>query len=526
MPSSSADRVRAYRARCKAEGREDTTQRRKAELRRESARRRPPSRPSRPFVGCDGEGAGTDASGRQNYVLFRMGDRELFEGGRRLTTTELLDFICEHPAKQILVGFAFGYDVTMILRDLPPKQQARLFAPKEFGPGKSRYVWYRDFNIEYLPKNYLRICRVQVERYDDPETGERKERRKIVKGSTRAIYETFGFFQQSFIKAVDNFGVAHPDELKQLKASKERRGDDAWAIGQVERDYCALECRLLAELMERLRDYCSAAGITPNVWSGAGKLAKALHKKHGTITAKEVAEFVPSEVLDFANMAYYGGRFEITRTGLIEQPVYEYDIRSAYPDAMRRLPCLRHGTWERATPGQLRAHDGLYVAAVTFSRQSQGDGIGDLGALPVRVKEGHLHWPSRGGGVYWSPEIESAERLGFQVKHKGGWLYRKACNCEPFDWVEPLYDYRRSIGSKGPGYPIKLGINSLYGLLAQRKGNGQFTNMIWAGLTTAFTRAKLNDAIELAPGQVVMLATDAVYCLHPLALDVGERLGQ
>jgi hypothetical protein len=99
------------------------------------------------------------------------------------------------------------------------------------------------------------------------------------------------------------------------------------------------------------------------------------------------------------------------------------------------------------------------------------------------------------------------------------------CNCQAFDWVEPLYDYRQSIGSQGPGYPIKLGINSLYGKLAQRKGNGIYHNMIWAGLITAGTRAKLMSAIALAPEAIIMVATDAVYSLQPLDLPVGKRLG-
>lgn len=73
---------------------------------------------SKPFTGCDGEGCGKDELGRQLYMLFRMGERELFTG-HHLRTEELLNFICDHPANEILVGFAFGYDVTMILRDLP-----------------------------------------------------------------------------------------------------------------------------------------------------------------------------------------------------------------------------------------------------------------------------------------------------------------------------------------------------------------------------------------------------------------------
>src|SRR6185436_13148937 len=87
-------------------------------------------RSAKPFTGCDGEGAGTDELGRQLYLLFRMGDRELFTGSH-LSTEELLDFICDHPADEILVGFAFGYDVTMMLRDLDRERLNRLFEPKD-----------------------------------------------------------------------------------------------------------------------------------------------------------------------------------------------------------------------------------------------------------------------------------------------------------------------------------------------------------------------------------------------------------
>ncbi len=116
--------------------------------------------------------------------------------------------------------------------------------------------------------------------------------------------------------------------------------------------------------------------------------------------------------------------------------------------------------------------------------------------------------------------------MGWNVRVKSGWKYVRCCGCRPFEWVEPLYDYRRSIGSSGPGYPIKLGINSLYGKLAQRKGNGTFNNMVWAGLITSRTRASLNDAITLSPGSIIMVATDAVYSFDKLALPLGDDLGQ
>lgn len=525
MPLTSAQKTAAYRARQREAGLPDVTRKNRKNERKKWKASRPTSPRFRPFTGCDGEGAKTDALGRQLYLLFRMGDRELHTG-ERLSTYELLDFICDHPPGEILVGFAFGYDVTMILRDLPEAQQRRLFEPKTFGEGHSPYVWYRDFDIDYLPKNYLKVRRVKIERQEDG-----SEKRIGIKGSSRTIFETFGFFQKSFLKVITEFEVGTSDERELIRVNKERRGDFV-EMGDEERVYCALECRMLAELMEKLRQYCEEGGIRPRSWSGAGKLAAALLSLHETVKGATVRECTPPEVDALANMAYYGGRFEITRTGAIQAPLYEYDIRSAYPAAMPYLPCLVCGDWRRASSKTLSRYKGIYLAGVSFrAPPSSRDNYGQLGGLPVRSKDGHLYWPLAGAGVYWSHEIESAKRLGFKISYREGWTYETSCSCTPFNWVEPLFDYRRSIGSSGPGYPIKLGINSLYGKLAQRKGNGAFNNMVWAGLITAMTRAKLNDAIACSverygPGRIVMIATDALYSLDPLPeLEQGDWLG-
>lgn len=511
MPLSSAEKVRAYRARQKAKGEPDSSQRDKARQKqfREFDNQKP-------FTGCDGEGAGTDEHGRQLYLLFRMGERELFTGDH-LSTEELLDFICDHPQGEILVGFSFGYDVTMILRDMPPKQQKRLFEPKDMGSGKSRYTWYKQFDVEYLSKQYFRVRRMT---WKDDGQGNRK---RVPASDARTIFETFGFFQKSFVKVIHEFDIGTPDGRALIVANKERRSEFT-EMAMEEREYCKLECEYLAELMERLREYCHAAAIRPKTWNGAGKLASALHRRENTIRADSlVLTSLPPDLIAYANMAYYGGRFEISRTGMINEKVYEYDIRSAYPDAMRFLPCLEHGRWHQAKGSELASSD-LHVAGVNFNHADHGAGF--MCGLPVRSPEGHLYWPLQGSGVYWSHEIRSAQKLGAKITYKAGWIYEKQCDCHPFDWVEPLFDYRRSIGSKGPGYPIKLAINSLYGKLAQRKGAGAYANMIWAGLITALTRAKINSAIAANPGRIIMAATDAVYSLDPLELDEGEGLGQ
>jgi hypothetical protein len=481
-------------------------------------------------------------------MLLRAGDRELYTG-EPLTTWECLDFLCDCPPTReaILEGFSFGYDVTMILRDLPSVRRAHLLSDKEQGDGKSRYTyWAGDkarsdgFGIEYLKNNYFRVCRTRLHRVTIG--GEIKVYPRAIKGTSRTIYESFGFFQASFLKTLKAWNVGTPDVRAEIEANKAERGEVA--IGRRQRDYCAMECDLLAELMEQFREVCHdpAVNIRPRTWNGAGKLSAALHKSHGTITAETLAELLAPEIqvglFDMANAAYYGGRFEVTRVGAIRGPIFEDDIHSAYPAAMERLPCLEHGTWRKASARQLSHLDPAchtFMAPLRFSHSAKHaphpggstGGRSNVCGFPVRQKDGRLFWPMQGGGVYWSCEIAAAKKLGAQVGYAGpGWLYEQRCECRPFNWVCPLYEARRALGADLRGHPIKLAINGLYGKLAQRIGHPKYANLIWAGLITALTRAQLMDAAARDPEAVIMFATDALFTTRSIPADLGDGLGQ
>jgi DNA polymerase type B, organellar and viral len=468
----------------------------------------------RPFVGVDGEGGGVDVHGRQHYLLLQAGERRLFNDNRPLTTSQCLAFIVSLPSNPIHVGFSIGYDITQILRDLPPKDLDRLFADR--GERNFKWTFYGNFAIDYLPRNYLRVGLV------DPRTN------RFIPGSSRTIYETFGFFQQSFLRSLHQFEVGTLEEREFIEHYKNARAD----FGELRPEhlaYCRSECLLLAKLMERFRAVCYAANIRPATWNGAGKLATALLRHYKT--PRHIERDMPPDVIEAANAAYYGGRFEITATGSIVGPIYEYDIRSAYPNAMRSLPCLIHASWrhrttERPPPGSDA------ICSVRFDHPSPKGRAGLAGprlcGLPIRGRDGRLFWPRRGQGTYWLCEIEAAELLGCRVTFTSSHTCEPGCTCgPPFAWVQGLYDYRRSIGSKGAGYPIKLAINSLYGQTARRiGGRGPYSCYVHAGLITARTRAMLAAAASQCPDAVLMLATDGLYSTVPLALPEGGGLGQ
>ena len=206
---------------------------------------------------------------------------------------------------------------------------------------------------------------------------------------------------------------------------------------------------------------------------------------------------------------------------LIPGPVYEYDLRSAYPAAMLDLPCPLHTRWEHKPRANRLPEGGLYLAKVSFSHP---DGL--WCGFPFRQKGG-LFWPFQGTGWYWSPEIEAAQRhLRADVVVHDLWVARCECDCQPFDWVRDVYEERRRLGSDTRGYPLKIGLASLYGKMAQRCGRGPYHDAVSAGLITAITRARLIEAVGQDPEAVVMLATDAVFSTRRLSLDIGEGLGQ
>lgn len=515
-----------------------------------AADRRPRVKPDRPFVGIDGEGAGTDETGRQLFMLLRAGADELFTG-KPLSTRACFDFLTSLPKGPIYVGFSIGYDITMMLRDLPHERVKWLL--NERGIGRTSWTFFDGFAISWLPKNYIMIGRTYRSR--DPD-GRMKER--VMKGSVRTIYEVFGFFQKSFLKVLHEFDVGSLAHRETIERNKVARGhfagegltDDVFCpfITAEERDYCALECGYLAELMEQFRQLCYGAGIRPRTWNGAGKLSAALHRDHDTITAARVAEVMPTHcecpaciggtLPAMASRAYYGGRFETTRHGPVQAPdhgvygpnrcyLYEYDIRSAYPAEMVKLPCLEHGRWMSATPRELARlpDDALFIAPVVFKHAFAGRA--NLCGLPVRQKDGRIMWPVEGNGVYWSTELRAAALLGCRVRYSGpGWVFVRGCDCRPFDWLERLYRYRQSLGGSLKGYPIKLGINGTYGKLVQRVGAPKWANLIWGGLITAGTRGQLMRAAAYDPEAIVMMATDGLFSRAPLPLDIGSDLGQ
>jgi hypothetical protein len=432
----------------------------------------------------------------------RCGDAQIAPK-RPLGTVELLEFFCTQPRNTTPVGYHFNYDAACIVKDLPVERLTKLYyrdLRKRVVNGREFYwpVQWRGYELDLIPKKYFAVRR----------RGEK---------AWFTVSDVIGFFQASFIKAIENWGVGTPDELRLIAEGKARRGD--MAMDENDELYNYIECKLLAEMMERFRKVCQDVAIVPRKWQGAGYLASSMLESWHVPKTKDLD--IPQEVWDAGLAAYYGGRFEATRFGEMG-PCYEADINSAYPDALRHMPCLLHSEFR-----YVREIQGMDEPALLRIRWAQGIRRNIIGPFPIRTDH-KLVYPTSGEGWYWSVEVGEAERLGYTVEILEGYECVRQCDCQPFAGVGAVYDQRIGLGKDTRGYPLKLGPNSLYGKTAQRNPPGPWTNYLWAGLVTAITRAKLLRATCISHGGtcVYAFATDAVYSAHPLALDRGPGLGQ
>lgn len=468
-----------------------------------------------PFIAWDGEGA--TLRRRHRYILLASSAGDVAVAPQGQGTDAWLRCLWRGLVARpdaIHVGFAFSYDVNMILHQLPRPVAAELW--------DRGVVRWQGWRLRYRPHKEFAVHRLE--------------------GATWAggtVWDVFGFFQASFVSALESYGVATPGQLGIIKRMKaERSRFHPRQLPRI-RHYCELELRLLVQLMDRVRQYAQDAGLTLRRWDGAGAVAADFFRLNNVLDHLGPDPAFrhprwPEEVRDAAQFAYFGGRIETLQVGHHRGPVYQYDIRSAYPDAMRHLPSLHpdRGTWRRAQGWDRTRKFAVYRVRWDFTRGPRA--ALDIFPFPWRAQDGAVYFPPRGEGWVWAPEYHLAlqglaqGQLGGGFTCCDGWVWEDVPGPSPFQFIPELYRLRAEWKRAGNGAEkiLKLGLNSLYGKMAQQLGGTSFRapryhSMEMAGFVTSWVRARITRAAWLAGPGAVMLATDALYATQPVALPEG-----
>ncbi len=513
------------------------------------------------FVGVDGEGITVD--GVHRYVMLSVGDVTLWRGGRDLTHTDVFPFLYEQYQDQTahwqtklgmrprvaFVGFYLGYDFTRWVRSLSASRGTLLFNAamrKRKGSGGNPtpfpvYVGGWDIDILGLRRFKLRphACpsRNDVCWVCGAEPGEQSKAEPWM-----YVCDTGSYFQAPFLTVIhpDNWADDKPctlEEYETIQIGKGNRdatvtGTDTTYYADMQR-YNTLENRVLARAMTILDKGFRSAGVKLNVseYYGPGQAVQRwldIQVKSGRwLSHKQIESVVPGWALEAFRDAYYGGRFEIAIHGHIPTPVTERDIVSAYPDAMRRLPCLcsSYGwSWGDVEPPS----DADIVLLYGRFHGSNSR----LGGLPLRTKQGRILYPHHTAGWYLQSEVEAAHTAGlidsWEVRR---WVaYKQQCDHEPpLTELATLFTLRQSVGKATPyGVALKLLLNSCYGKFAQSIGTPKYANPVYASMITSHTRTLILDAIAKHPDKadaVAMIATDGIYFLSPHPEPTGSKLG-
>lgn len=464
------------------------------------------------IIGLDGEGIGREP---HRYTLLAWSDgtgthTDSIENLGGLSTKDCLDFLLDSiPGDAAAFGYYLQYDWTMMLRDLPDASIYRLFRPalrripESEGAGFT-FVRWKGFRLHYLA-GMMRIM---------------KGKRCLT------VWDVGRFFQAPFCNgekrsALYAWNVGTKAERELIASMKGKRNEFTRSdAGQVA-EYCLLECRKLAELVAELIDAHENAGLPLKTFHGPGSTASAalrlmgIHEKRG---------HCPPAVEYAASCAFFGGRFEQSRLGHVDGPIYGYDIISAYPAQCVNLPCLEHARWERTTNENraLQAEHAVIHYELSSTRSKRG-----WGPLPCRLANGCIVFPKTGSsGWVWAHEYRAAKSWA-QTRFQEAWCLIRDCVCNPFQRVGDWFAERFRVGKNtGIGLTLKLCLNSIYGKLAQAVGMPMFRSQIWAGMITSGCRAQLLGPIAAADNAVLAVATDGIYSHEKLNLNIGNQLGQ
>lgn len=461
----------------------------------------------RAVVAVDGEGETRD-DGSHVYTLLSASDGSSVASDDGLDSETCLRFLLGFAGK-FVVGFAFSYDVNMIVADLPRVKLYELH--------RKRVTYWQGnagrYRLQYTPRKSFSVSEMV--------------NKTAVR--TTVIWDTFGFYQTSFTKALREWRIGTDDEIGFLEGMKSRRSDFANVDGDAIGRYNDLECTLLVRLTEALRDTLIACELRPSRWDGAGAVAGTMLRRHGI--KDHLGGEHPPEVLS----AYFGGRIQVCQLGEIPGPIHNYDVNSAYPAACLALPSL-NGRWRRATayepaPWAIWRCRWRFQEPRSPTSRLPAAWSPILTPFPFRDTEKNVHYPLVGEGWYWSPLVDLArQHWTFDVLE--GWIYEPFTTIKPFDFIRDYYARRREYKRSGDPRHIvvKLGLNSLYGKTAQgvgwRDSVPAYRSYAWAGLITATTQAALLRAALQKPAAVIAFATDGLYSREPLDVPTGSALGE
>jgi hypothetical protein len=486
-------------------------------------------------IAWDGEGIDLFGKGRpQSYVLFGCSAEPdsplvLDDPTAKLSHRDLCEYICDVGSRNpgaIHIGYGFAYDQNMLIQTMPLQWKERLYQGQ----------W-----VKWTYKHYVYKLKIEWRKRFKVTRTRGNERHTVY------IDDVVSFFHSSFVKAYEKIVGKNADPT--VISGKANRGANNWTNLREIQTYWRAEILALAQLGTAFRDVLYGAGFALTDFYGPGALANYLRKREGLVTHEWGGKEgnIPSAVHSACKSAFYGGRFEQFLLGRVQGPIYSLDINSAYPYAFTHIPSLAEGYWEHVSdyrPNAFAVYRIRY-ADPEWINNHHGNPRRSIPAhpLPYRNGDSEISYPSVVSGWYWAPEVSALiDTVPDKLEIYEGWAWVSANELKPWKvLMERMFTERRELKRKGDITELayKLGINSLYGKMAQRVGWNKETKsppashtLCIAGFVTSYCRAMIWRVVRQLPTQtLIAVETDGIYTTaDPATLDlptgIGDWLGQ
>lgn len=430
-----------------------------------------------------------------------------------------LDFLDEHCTSRdyayLIYVWNLTYELTQLFHDLPMEQREAdhvILEPKSAN-GDKVYDW----KIELL-NNKRQILRFT------------KGKNLVVQ-----VYDGRAFYVTSLDKAAKMLGLGEKYEASGIDRSLFTREDLDNLDFQRYAKRDAFITRRIGEYIAMQHDSFKI-GTTIS----APHLAATVFKSH--FLEKDLNP--PSPALEQAGLyAYHGGKNGFYLSGPYDFPtIWDYDITSAYPEAMRQLPDLDHHRWRQLNQYLPKRH-ALYCISGRYNRckwrglQNHDGSWASAGDITELWTTGYELDAMMDNGEFKLTAVRGYEMLGEQ----GGALR---------EYVDRFFAIKSA--TTGPERETaKLLLNSLYGKFFQKQplgsvGTFNLDTRRWivtdptsdfdyeagglyhppiAALITGFVRARIHRLEHKY--DAVMTSTDGFFGFTPPDPDdLGKGLGQ
>lgn len=426
----------------------------------------------------------------KNEKIVLVGDCENYIYKNNINSEEIFEYLLNNK-KKYNFGFRIDLDVNFWVKDLEIDKIKCIFDSKE--------VKFKEYTIKYYRNKF----------FDLKKGGERI-----------TIYDAYGFFNCSFLNAIDKIKInLSSEEKKILDEGKKLRAKN---FGEMTKEeiikYNKTECEILRKIMIKLIDllkntiYEKSEGGHDNFFVtnlyGASAITTKFLMNYCFDLYSENYDFFNSEIKEMIEKSYYGGRAETFKVGTFKN-VYKYDINSAYPSLINELRIINDIEIKKYNNEKIKKEN---IYSVSFNIKDNFL----VGLLPVRGKSGMLFFPSSGSGYYTGYELEQvieySKKFNIDVtidKYLEVSLGEKIFNNNV---IKKIYNERKKYKQTNDlkEYIYKIFLNSLYGKLAQKVGFNKFRHYYYATLITSYCRAMLLKYSINNVNDIIFYATDCI----------------